>query len=388
MKYQKCFYSIISILVAAAFVLTACGSTTSTTVPQSPTSVPNTAVPPTVAPTQPTVIKVGFFLPDKKTQRYDAKDYPFFKAKLAAICPTCELIYSNVDGDQAAQLSAVQAAVANGVNVIVLDVVDSNAGAVAADYAGKAGIPVLAYGRPINNSKYVSANLQVALADIGIKQASDLVEALTAKGLTKPNIVMVNGGPADGNSAIIKNGALSIFQPLVDAGKLTILQSVDTPDWDPNKAQTEMQQILTASTGTTIDGIYVMNDGMAGGVIAALNAAAINPMPPVTGLDCELAAVQRILSGQQLESVYIPIEPQAEIAAQVAYALATTGKVPPDLTKGTINNGVIDIPNVVVPVYGVNKTNIKSILIDSGFWTVDQICTADFNAACVAAGLK
>jgi D-xylose transport system substrate-binding protein len=163
---------------------------------------------------------------------------------------------------------------------------------------------------------------------------------------------------------------------------------VDTPDWDPNKAQNEMQQILTASADTTIDGIYVMNDGMAGGVIAALNAAGIDPMPPVTGLDCSLAALQRILDGQQLQSVYLPIQFEAELAARMAYALATTGQVPEDMLDGTVDNGAKLVPSSFIPVVGVNKTNMKTTVIAEGFWTVEEICTADFNAACVEAGLK
>jgi D-xylose transport system substrate-binding protein len=187
---------------------------------------------------------------------------------------------------------------------------------------------------------------------------------------------------------IIKDGAMEVFQPLVDAGKLTILQSVDTPDWDPTKAQNEMQQILTASADTKIDGVYVMNDGMAGGVVAALKAAGIDPLPPVTGLDAELAAVQRIVAGEQLDSVYLPIKVLAETSAQMAYDLATKGKVSPDMLQGTMNNGVIDVPAAFIPVVNVDATNIKETLIAEGFWTVEDICTPEFAEACKAIGLE
>lgn len=382
----KRFFPFACMFLVVAFVLTACGPTTTPTV-QEPAAPADTAVPATVAPVQEEPIKIGLFLPDKKTMRYDTKDRPYFEAKLKELCPNCELIYSNVDADATAQLSAVQAAIVNGVKVIVLMAVDSNAVAVAVDAAEAAGIPVVAYSRPIYNSTGVTVQIQVSLAEIGIAQAKALVEDMTAKGIAKPNIIMINGGPADGNMAIIKEGAMSVFQPLVDAGKLTILESVDTPDWDPTKAQEEMTQLLTAYAGTTIDGIYVMNDGMAGGVIAALNAAGIDPMPPVTGLDADLAALQRILSGQQLESVYMPIQAVADLAAEIAYSLATTGEVPAALISGTFDNKAKQVPAVTIPVVSVNATNMMETVIAEGFWTVDQICTADFKAACVAAGL-
>jgi D-xylose transport system substrate-binding protein len=187
---------------------------------------------------------------------------------------------------------------------------------------------------------------------------------------------------------IIKDGAMEVFQPLVDAGELTILRSVDTPDWDPTQAQNEMQQILTALADTTIDGVYVMNDGMAGGVVAALKAAGVDPLPPVTGLDCELAAVQRIVAGEQLNSVYLPIKVLAEAAAQMAYDLATNGEVSPDMLQGTMNNGVMDVPAAFIPVVSVDATNIEETLIAEGFWTVQDICTEEFAEACQAVGLE
>ncbi len=37
-------------------------------------------------------------------------------------------------------------------------------------------------------------------------------------------------------------------------------------------------------------GVYAANDGTAGGAIAALKGGGVNPLPPVTGQDAELAA--------------------------------------------------------------------------------------------------
>jgi D-xylose transport system substrate-binding protein len=86
--------------------------------------------------------------------------------------------------------------------------------------------------------------------------------------------------------------------------------------------------------------------------------------------------------------VYLPIDIMASTAAEIAYALATTGTVPEGMIDGTVNNGMIDVPSVFIPVVNVDKSSIKEKIIDTNFWTVEDICTPEFEEACVAAGLK
>ncbi len=395
MLRQNRLYATLSIFMITAFLLTACAQATPAPTQPAPTQPPPTQPPaatstaPAAAPTSASAgpIKIGLFLPDKKTARYDTKDRPMFEAKLKELCPNCQLISDISDSDPVEQQNAVEQAITNGAKVVAIMAVDTKAAAVVADYAKKAGVPVIAYSRLLENSDGVTVNIAFQLADIGIAQAKSLVEALDKKGIANPKIVMINGSATDSNMAPIRDGAMTVFKPLVDAGKLTIVKTVDTPDWDPTKAQSEMEQILT-ETGGKVDGVYVMNDGMASGVVAALNSAGIKPLPPITGLDAELAAIQRILTDQQYSTVYLPIQDMANKAAEIAYALATTGKVPDGMVGGTINNGSIDVPSVYIPVVNVDKTNIQTTIIDTGFWKLSDICTTDFATACTAAGLK
>jgi len=378
------FFVLLTIIFITTILLAACAT---------PTAEPPVAEEPAAeepaeeAPAEAEPLKLGIFLPDKKTMRYETKDRPLFEARVMEICPDCEVISNIADSDPVEQQNAVEQAITNGAKVVAIMAVDTKAAAVQADYAKAAGVPVIAYSRLLENSDGVTVNIGFALEDIGIAQAESLVEALEARGIENPEIVMVNGSATDSNMLPIRDGALSVFEPLVDAGKLTIVKTVDTPDWDPTKAQSEMEQILTA-TGGKVDGVYVMNDGMASGVLAAINSAGIKPVPPITGLDCELAAIQRILVDQQYSSVYLPIDSMAAQAADIAYALATTGTFPQDLVSRTVNNGAIDIPSVDIAVVNVDKSNIQEKIIDSGFWTVDEICTPEFEEACEAAGLK
>ena len=374
------FFSMMSMLVIAAFLFTACAPAAT------PTAAP-TAVPPTAAPTQAPAIKIGFFLPDTSTARYDTKDKPFFEAQLAAICPTCQVIYDNSKADPNEQLTAVEAAISNGVKVITIMAVDTKAAAVIADKAKAAGIPVIAYSRLLQNSNGVTVNLAFNITDYGQRQAQSLIDALNKKGIANPKIVQILGAANDSNVPVMETGHMKVFQPLVDAGKLTIIKTENTPNWDPATAQTEMQQIIT-ETGGKIDGVLTENDGMAGGIIQAFKTAGITPVPPVVGGDCDLAAIQRIVAGEQLSSGYLPIKTIAEYAAKISYSLATTGQVPAGMVTGTTNNGTIDVPTVFIPIGMVDITNIKTTIIADNVWTVDQICTPEFNAACVTAGLK
>ena len=383
--------------IVLALVLTACGAPAA-----APTSMPATQAPTKAAPTEaPTAMAetptaqaqmkggtIALLLPETKTTRYETADKPDFEAKMKELCPDCQIIYSNANQDATQQLSQAEAALTNGAQVLVLDPVDSAAAATIADKAKAQGVPVIAYDRLILNSDGVDYYISFDNEEVGKLQAQSLVDDLNKMNMQNPTIVMINGSPTDNNAGLFKQGAHSVFDPLVTAGKLTIAKEYDTPDWSPDQAQNEMQQALTALSNK-VDGVYAANDGTASGAIAAMKAAGLNPLPPVTGQDAELAGIQRILSGEQYMTIYKAIKPEAEAAAQLAYDLLTDAKVPADMTNGkTVNNGSIDVPSVLLTPIAVTKDNIKDTVVADGFWTAAQICTADYADACKAAGLQ
>ena len=381
--------------IVLALVLTACGTPAAApTSAPAPTQAPAaTAAPTAMAGETPTAMaatggKVALLLPETKTTRYETADKPDFEAKMMELCPTCEIIYSNANQDANTQLSQAEAALTNGAQVLVLDPVDSAAAGAIADKAKAQGVPVIAYDRLILNSDGVDYYISFDNVEVGKLQAQSLVDKLNSMGIQNPTIVMINGSPTDNNASLFKQGAHSVFDPLVAAGKLTIAKEYDTPDWSPDQAQTEMQQALTALSNK-VDGVYCANDGTASGAIAAMKAAGLSPLPPVTGQDAELAGIQRILAGEQYMTVYKAIKPEAEAAAQLAYDLLTKTPVPADMTNGkTVNNGTIDVPSVLLTPIAVTKDNIKDTVVADGFWSVSQICTADYASACTAAGLQ
>ncbi len=385
---RKSWYSFVAVLVVAATALSACGTaaTPAPTAMPAPTQAPAaTAMPAATATAAPG--KIAILLPETKTARYETQDLPNFKAKLQSLGfdVANNLIYSNANQDAAAQQQQAEAALTNGAKVLVLDPVDSKAAAAIADAAKAQNVPVISYDRLITGTANVDYYISFDNVQVGKLQATALMTALANN--PKPTIVMINGSPTDNNASLFKQGAHSVFDPLVTAGKLVIAKEYDTPDWSPDQAQTEMTQALTA-LNNKVDGVYAANDGTAGGAFAAMKAAGLTTFPPLTGQDAQVDGIQRIISGQQYMTVYKAIKPEAEAAAELAFDLDTGVAVPSSMVTGKTNNGAVDVPSILLTPVAVTKDNVETTVIADGFWKASDICTADFAAACAAAGVK
>ena len=325
-------------------------------------------------------IKIALLLPESKTARYESKDRPLFTAKVKALCSKCEVLYSNANQDATSQQSQAEAALTNGAKVLVLDAVDGAAAAVIAKKAKAQKVPVISYDRLITGTDAVDYYISFDNAKVGTLQGQALLQAIGGK--ANASVVMINGAPTDNNAKLFKQGAHSVLD-----GKVTIAKEYDTPDWSPDKAQQEMTQALTALSNK-VDAVYAANDGTAGGAIAAMKAAGVKPLPPITGQDAELAAIQRIVSGDQYMTIYKAIKPEAEGAAALAVALAQGQKPEASSVNGKTNNGVVDVPSVLLNPVSVTKSNVKDTVIADTFWSASEICTAAFADACKAAGIS
>lgn len=335
-------------------------------------------------PTTDASCKIALLLPETKTARYETQDLPNFKRRLIDLgFDMAHLIYNNANQDAATQQQQAEAALTNGATVMVLDPVDSNAAAKIADLAKAKNVPVISYDRLINGSDGVSYYISFDNEQVGRLQGEALIAALrpSAALTERPTIVMINGSPTDNNVSLFKRGVHAVLD-----GKVNIAKEYDTPDWSPDKAQQEMEQALTA-LNNQVDGVYAANDGTAGGAIAAMKAAGLNPLPPVTGQDAELAAIQRILVREQYMTVYKAIRPEAEVAAELAYTLCEKQAPPETRFNSRVNNAKIDVPSILLKPIAVTRDNIQNTVVADQFWTIDQICTAEFSAACTAVGL-
>ncbi|QOV47819.1 sugar ABC transporter substrate-binding protein [Streptomyces chromofuscus] len=324
-------------------------------------------------------IKVGLLLPENKTARYEKFDRPLIEKKIKELTNgKAEIQYNNARQDANLQAQQVDTMITNKVDVLILDAVDAKAIKNSVQKAADAGIKVVAYDRLAEGP--ISAYTSFDNEEVGRTQGEALLEALGAKAKDS-QIVMMNGSITDPNAAQFKKGAHSVLD-----GKVKIGKEYDTKEWSPDNANANMEAAITALGKNKIAGVYSANDGMAGGIITALKAAGIADIP-VTGQDAELAAVQRIITDQQFMSVYKSYPQEAEVAAEMAVALAK-GEDLGAIAKDKVSSGSAkDIPSVLVPVISLTKENINDTVIKDGIYTADEICAGNYKSACTKLGI-
>ena len=324
--------------------------------------------------------KIAFLTPDA-TARFKSQDRPLFQARVRSICSDCEVMYRNAGGDPATQMQEADALLSAGASVLVLDPVDGSGASAIVASAARRHVPVIAYDHLVLNTPDVAYYVAFDDARVGALQGTALLNAM--KGSANPTVVMIHGDPADHESALLKKAVHTALD-----GKVTVAREYDTPPPGPENAQSEMTQAL-AALQKRVDGVYAANDDVAAGAVTALKAAGLKTLPPVTGGDAELPAVQRILAGEQYMTVYRPVKQEAEAAAALAYDLALGVSVPAAMTGGTtVNNDAREVPAVLVEPLAVTRKELVSTVLADGFWTRTQICTADYARACQAAGLS
>jgi D-xylose transport system substrate-binding protein len=326
---------------------------------------------------------IALLLPETKTARYEAHDRPNFERKVQELCPDCEIIYSNADQDAAQQQQQAEAAITQGAEVMVLDPVDAAAAAPLVARAKSQDIPVISYDRLILDAD-VDYYISFDNVKVGELQGEALVQKLEEDG-AQGDIVMINGAPTDNNAKLFKQGAHSI----IDDSPFNVAREYDTPDWSPDRAQQQMEQAITALGKDGFVGVYAANDGTAGGAIAAMKGNGIDPATrPITGQDAELAAIQRILVGEQYMTVYKAIKPEAEAAAELAVALLRGEEPPSGVVNGETDNGMKQVPSVLLEPVAVTRENIQDTIVKDQFYPVDDICSGRYANPCKEAGIE
>ncbi|WP_316770919.1 sugar ABC transporter substrate-binding protein [Streptomyces sasae] len=335
-------------------------------------------------PTKGNDITVGVLMPDTINTRYTNFDYPIMASKIAELTnKQGHVTYANAASSASKQVTQMQKMIDDKVDVIILDAVDAHGIASSVKKAKDAGIPVIAYDRlaegPIDS--YVSFDNEL----VGEVQARTLLEGLGSNVDTSDKVIMVNGSPTDPNAKQFKTGAMSEL-----SGKVTIAASYDTDKWDPVIAQKETAKAVAAIGKDNVAAVYSANDAMAGGIIKALKAAGVTNMPPITGQDADLDAIQRILAGEQYMTVYKPYPDEAEAAAEMAVYKVQGKDIQFDaLTQDQVDSPTTkNIPSQLVQVNAVTKSKIKDTVVADGIYKVSQICTAAYKSACAAVGLK
>ncbi|MCN9241517.1 sugar ABC transporter substrate-binding protein [Streptomyces sp. RY43-2] len=318
--------------------------------------------------------KVAFLMPDLASTRYEQYDAPLFKKRMAELCSSCEVIYQNADSDAARQQQQANSALAQGAKVLVIDPVDSAAAATIVQTAQSQGAKVVAYDRPIPKKPvdfYVSFDNEA----IGKSIAQSLVRHLKESG-AKGGLLEVNGSPTDAAAGLIKKGIHSG----IEEGDFKRLAEYDTPDWSPEKAQQWVSGQIAQYHGD-IAGVVAANDGTGGGAIAAFKAAGVK-VPPVTGNDAELAAIQRVVAGSQYNTISKPLKIVAEAAAEVAHQLMKGDK-----PKATTT--LFDTPSQLFKPTVVTQENLKEVIFGpEGVLKPKDVCTRPYAADCRRLGIQ
>jgi D-xylose transport system substrate-binding protein len=316
-------------------------------------------------------VKIGFLLKTMQEERYQ-RDKAAFLARAKAL--GADVIFDSANNDEQTQLAAFENMLSQGVQVIVLQPVNTGTAGGMVASAHKSGVKVVGYDAMLLNGPLDAMVMQDSWA-VGKLQAEAMVAWLKAKnGSAKGNVALIRGQPGDSNANAMSSGVLEVLKANPDL-KLVADQSHE--NWLPDKAMATTENLLT-KFGNKVDAIICNNSGMARGVIAALDAQGLASADKVfvAGSDADLVNIQYVAQGKEAAEIWKKIAPFAETAAETAVTLARNpDKEPKTILKvdRTVNNGAVDVPTIVTPVVLVDRSNLDSTVIAEGFYTHQQV---------------
>ncbi len=269
-------------------------------------------------------------------------------------------ISADAQGSAAKQLTDVESLIAQGADVLMIVPFDSEAILPAVEKASAEGIPMIAYDVQIEHPD----SLYITFDNVGVGR---LMAAEMLKVKDSGNCAFIKGDSGDPNATFLFQGIMEVLKPNMDAGKIKNVGEAFTDGWKPENAQRNMEQMLTANNNK-IDAVISENDGMAGGVVAALSAQGMAGSVPVTGQDGDLAAINRVALGTQLVSVWKDSRALGKIAAEAAILLSQ-GKSMSDVPGvGKFSGGKrgVEVNAILLKPTAITKDNV-SVVIDAGW---------------------
>jgi len=304
--------------------------------------------------------KIGFSIEAMKGERWqtDRNSFEVRAKQLGA-----EVISADADGDDDRQFQQVKDMIKAGIKVLVLLPKDTAMANRMVDAAKSANVKVISYDRLVMNSD-VDLYVSFDRLEIGRMQAENLV-----RNAPRGNYVLIAGSPSAEDAKTLHDAQMSVLQPHIDRGDIKVIADGYTKDWLPSEAYLFMLKAIDSTQGN-IAAVLASNDGMAGGAIQALREHNLAGKVAVSGQDADLAAVICIAQGTQTMTVYKSVVNEAERAAEEAVRLAKGEKTHAD---GTISNGKIKVPTIMLKPVLVTKDNIKTTVVKDGFQTLKSI---------------
>jgi D-xylose transport system substrate-binding protein len=286
-----------------------------------------------------------------------------------------EYISADAQSSAEKQLSDIDALIAQGANALIINAWDKDAIGPAIEKAAAEGIPVVGYDRLIEDAR----TFYLTFDNKGVGKI--IAEEVTK---VKPdgNFAIILGDPGDPNSAFLREGMEEVIGAAVAAGTIKIVGEASTDGWKPENAQKNMEQILTANNNA-VDAVLAENDGMAGGVVAALSAQGL--VIPVGGQDGDLAAINRVARGTQTVSVWKDSRQLGKAAGEIASALAGGAALDAIPGASKFNGGAngVEMNAILLAPTPITKDTLN-LAIDAGHITKEAACEGAMEgvAAC------
>ncbi len=325
---------------------------------------------------------VGVLMPTQSSQRW-IQDGDNMKKQLEAKGYKVDLQYA--EDVVETQVSQLENMITKGVDVMVIASIDGEALTGAIKKAADAKIKIIAYDRLIRGSEFITYYATFDNFKVGVQQGSYIEEKLGLKEGKGPfNIELFGGSPDDNNAYFFYDGAMSVLNPYIEKGQLVVksgqtgMDKVSTLRWDGATAQARMDNLLTANyaDGSKVDAVLSPYDGISIGILSSLKAvgygSANQPLPIVTGQDAEIPSVKSIIAGEQSQTVFKDTRTLAEKTVQMVDAVLQGKEAEVNDTK-TYDNGVIVVPSYLCDPVSVDISNYKAALIDTGYYTEDQL---------------
>lgn len=326
---------------------------------------------------------VGIAMPTQSSLRW-ISDGNELKTALEAKGYTVDLQFA--EDDIPNQLAQIENMVTKGVKALVIGSIDGTTLSAVLQQAADAGIKVVAYDRLIRETPNVDLYTTFDNFQVGVLQANSVVKGLKERFPdVKPwNVELFGGSPDDNNAFFFYDGAMSVLQPMIDAGDIVVksgqqgMDTVGTLRWDGAVAQARMDNILSAnySDGSTVQGVLAPYDGLSRGIISSLRGVGYGsadlPWPVISGQDAEAPSVKAIVAGEQYSTIYKDTRELAKTTADLVDTLISGG-TPENLDTTTYDNGVKVVPSVLLTPYEVDATNYQALVIDSGYLKAEDI---------------
>lgn len=323
---------------------------------------------------------IAVLLPDSvSSPRWEMDDRRYFDGALNAAGVKYTIV--NAQGDPDTQRQQAQQALGDGAKVLVLVNLDNESGAAIIADARAAGAHVIDYDRLTTAGPGADIFISFDNLKVGTEMGQTLEPAINALGKAQPRIVQLNGAPTDNNATQVRAGYSGVATPYYDQGKWQLLADQPVPDWDPQQAGELFTQILAGAGEEGVDAVFAGNDALAGAVVQVLQSQGRQPVL-LSGQDATVAGVQNVLAGWQTMTVYKSFLNEASTAVIAALTFLNCEDVSTLRNNTVINNGVRDIPAILLEPVAVTKDNVASTVIADGFRSWNEICVDQYEQFC------